>query len=862
MWRFDLCHMTKRFSAPLISALELVAVDPGQDIVASQIPSGNRQVDRIRKEVVVNRTDGSNSQQRLSVLFMWYRLLLHQGIDLKSFDSVRYKLLVATGKELYRTIDEGYRVLERVTDHPVRIESVIGQCRTARASLGSDWPVYHGNPAQTGFTDDPGPICGELLWRFPILNYFAAPPLIEAGRVYVASPGMATLMYCLDEKTGNVLRRSWQYSTSYHHPLPADSKVTASGKNLVVRRLAGNGGTVQIVLVNRATGKIVRTLPAKPSEMHWMRQAKREKEFIVYKGGDARSVVVKLAVDGRTWWTFHVGKMFGEPVLKDGRVYAGTDSGLLYALNLHGSERVAWTFQAPTSLRSTPTVVNDRVFVGATDGTFYAINAATGALQWKHLTPREDRAFQLFSLATVADGRVYVGSASRNLYCLDESSGILLWKFDVGSWIRSRPLIVNGIIFVATVDGYVQALKDAHGGVKAVWKQKVSDGIYCDLVGDTRGLLVETADLYLISMSIQDGHIKWKHSLLECAYVRGRRVLADVRPNIFQSSPTIAHGRVYIGGPNRFVFAIDAVSGKELWRFETSGKVSAAPTVAEGLICFGEFGGNQNFYAVDSVTGKPKWSRALGYAWASAAYSDGHLYVGTTQGSFYCLRASDGAIMWHQKVGGGIYTSPAVDEKTVYFGSWDGYYYALGKDTGELHWAYSRPGYPYQIGGRPDSASPVIWKGMLLVQVLGRNMVALDKTTGQCIWEFPAPSMHLLNATAAAYDNRVFASVFIEPYSCPSGASLYALDDSTGRTVWRYDGLGGLTSPAISRNGVYVGSTSSVFFTALSLEVTDKAIPRVLWRYQLDGVIEESLPAISGNIIYVMSSDGYLYAIR
>jgi len=109
----------------------------------------------------------------------------------------------------------------------------------------------------------------------------------------------------------------------------------------------------------------------------------------------------------------------------------------------------AWTFPTGDAVSASPTMVAGIVYVGAWDGFFYALDAATGALKWKFqvdcqnsvlpvppqcLAPGEqppDRTTTdgglITSSATVFDGKVYF-AGGKTLYCLRTADGSLVWK--------------------------------------------------------------------------------------------------------------------------------------------------------------------------------------------------------------------------------------------------------------------------------------------------------------------------------------------------------------------------------------------------------------------------------------------------
>ena len=264
---------------------------------------------------------------------------------------------------------------------------------------------------------------------------------------------------------------------------------------------------------------------------------------------------------------------------------------------------------------------------------------------------------------------------------------------------------------------------------------------------------------------------------------------------------------------------------------------------------------------MDEKDGRLVWKRAVGWAWVTAAYSEGKLYVGTVEGEIICLRAADGEVLWTHRTNGGVYPAPATDEDSVYTGSWDGYYYALDKNTGRLRWAFARPGWPYERGGGPDSAAPVIWQGNVLARIVPSTLAAINKATGKLVWEFRGPQYHGINATAAAHGDRIFISVFRDVGSANIGAHLFALDNS-GKQVWEYRGAGGWPGAVIARDKVCTGSSTEPFFVCLDPKGNGDGTTNVLWRTKVGAVFEESVPAVYGDKLFVLCSDRYFYAFR
>ena len=81
-----------------------------------------------------------------------------------------------------------------------------------------------------------------------------------------------------------------------------------------------------------------------------------------------------------------------------------------------------------------------------------------------------------------------------------------------------------------------------------------------------------------------------------------------VKDGAFDSTAAIADGVVYIGDLDGKLYAIDLVSGKEIWSQKFEAGFIAAPAVKNGFLYLGDMDGK--CYCIDAKSGKPKWSFA------------------------------------------------------------------------------------------------------------------------------------------------------------------------------------------------------------------------------------------------------------
>ncbi len=142
-------------------------------------------------------------------------------------------------------------------------------------------------------------------------------------------------------------------------------------------------------------------------------------------------------------------------------------------LNVHnvGSLQPKWRYNlgyATTS--SSPTVANGVLYIGALDGTVYALNASTGAKLWSYKTGG-----RVDSSPAVANGVVYVGSYDYNLYALNASTGAKLWTYHTGWLVDDSPSVANGVVYFGGGDGYVYALNARSRGL--LWRTPNPGGL-------------------------------------------------------------------------------------------------------------------------------------------------------------------------------------------------------------------------------------------------------------------------------------------------------------------------------------------------------------------------------------------------
>ena len=111
----------------------------------------------------------------------------------------------------------------------------------------------------------------------------------------------------------------------------------------------------------------------------------KNKDWPQHRGGqDLRGLASgKLGDKLKLLWTFETGEFVkSSAVVSDGRVFIGSDTGKLHAIDLKTGKE-AWHYKTELAIEAAPLVVGEAVYVGSTDGFLYALRAKDGKLLWK-----------------------------------------------------------------------------------------------------------------------------------------------------------------------------------------------------------------------------------------------------------------------------------------------------------------------------------------------------------------------------------------------------------------------------------------------------------------------------------------------
>lgn len=375
----------------------------------------------------------------------------------------------------------------------------------------------------------------------------------------------------------------------------------------------------------------------------------------------------------------------------------------------------AWFFRTDDAVTATPAIVDDTVYVGDWSGRFYAIDLASGDLEWSFTAEPHPSVYagQIVSSAAVADVEgvrtVYFG-AGKTVHALRAGDGELLWRHELGrpgddadpTEIESSPVVADGLVIVgsdvhnsqAGEPAGVYAFDAATGrprwsAITAPSAEPEPTGSGCADVWGSPSVDLERRLVFVGTGNCvsDDGWGPNTEALLALDLDTGERVWGfqprdgghdDLdfagAPNLFEVDGQAAVG---LGNKDGVYYAVDRATGDLMWQrevaepgvtepgsdFSTGGFIGPSALAAEeGIVVGGTaVGGDPYVHALDTATGDVLWQQpAPGPTYAPSAVAGGVVFLGGIDYTFRAFDLRDGTVLWEQPLSGAVSGGAAV----------------------------------------------------------------------------------------------------------------------------------------------------------------------------------------------------------
>lgn len=329
---------------------------------------------------------------------------------------------------------------------------------------------------------------------------------------------------------------------------------------------------------------------------------------------------------------------------------------------------------------------------------------------------------------------------------------------------------------------------------------------------------------------------------------------SGVKSDYLKLGPVFSNGTIFVANANGKVVALNARTGKSIWRKQVGASISSGPAAGQGLVVISTK--NAQLVALNASTGAEVWHVAMpNEALAAPQIAENTVVVTTVNGSLCAFAASNGQALWvydHTAptlmLRGG--STPQIVGDKVVAAFADGKLAAFNLSQGNILWeqTIAAPLGASQTAQMVDIvAAPVITDGEIFVATYQGNIAKVALQSGQILWQQQISSYTGLTL------NPAYVIV-----TDASGA-VWAFSRDTGAVVWRQTQLLNrvLTAPALMNDMVVVADGEGY----------------VHWLRQLDGrlaaraIVDKKVaifaaPVVVDNSAFVADTNGTVAAFN
>ena len=207
------------------------------------------------------------------------------------------------------------------------------------------------------------------------------------------------------------------------------------------------------------------------------------------------------------------GELWSAPAIEDGVVYVTSLDGKLYALDA-ATGNVNWSFDGGKGLTTTPVIEGNIVLVGGFDSILYGVNKSTGELAWQYAGPN-----WILATPVIDGGTAYFGDFDGFLHAVDVQTGAEDWSLALEHGkIRASAAVSGDFVVVGTDEGWLLGVNRTTQ--QRAWEIEVGSDILADLLASGEEVLIAPKGCVTLS----GGEVKTYYRAVEAATGTLRRV--------------------------------------------------------------------------------------------------------------------------------------------------------------------------------------------------------------------------------------------------------------------------------------------------------------------------------------------------
>ncbi|HOP08270.1 MAG TPA: PQQ-binding-like beta-propeller repeat protein [candidate division Zixibacteria bacterium] len=200
--------------------------------------------------------------------------------------------------------------------------------------------------------------------------------------------------------------------------------------------------------------------------------------------------------DGRPVWSFESPvRLVAPPAFADGVIFQPADQGLLFFVNAENGEEIAQVKIEGSLVNAV--AVGALVYAADMQGHAYGIDRGTAAIVWRSELPGNT-----WTAPTLADDRLFFGCSDGVVVALDAVDGRELWRFETGEVIRASIIAVGEVGVVGTLAGSLISFRLSDG--RTIERRELRGGLEITPVSDGEHVYVATRAGKITCFGVRD----------------------------------------------------------------------------------------------------------------------------------------------------------------------------------------------------------------------------------------------------------------------------------------------------------------------------------------------------------------------
>ena len=296
---------------------------------------------------------------------------------------------------------------------------------------------------------------------------------------------------------------------------------------------------------------------------------------------------------------------------------------------------------------------------------------------------------------------------------------------------------------------------------------------------------------------------------------------------VLLSTPVVAQGRIYAMDAEAHVSALEAATGRQLWRVDLRPEKRRGESKGGGV-----------------------------------AFADGRLFVATGYGEVMALDPSNGSVAWRKRVSGPVRGAPTVAGGNVIVLTLDNQAIALSTADGVVKWNHSGI---LESAGLLGSASPAASGTLVVVPYSSGELFGLRNENGRIAWQDSLAAIRRGGALSGLADIRGLPVIDRgQVFAIGHSGRIVALDERMGARLWEAE-IGGVQTPWLAGDHLFIVDNDS------EVVALTRRAGRVRWVSQLEkrkdpkdnksALIAWAGPVLAGGKLWLTGSHGVLVSL-